>query len=39
MGLGARFRLCSVDFNTFERKPTPAANYYSYLIKKLEILT
>jgi beta-glucosidase len=33
-GFDARFGLYRVDFNTFERKPTPAASYYSYLIKK-----
>ncbi len=32
-GLDARFGLYKVDFNTLERKPTPAATYYSYLIK------
>jgi beta-glucosidase len=33
-GFDARFGLYRVDFSTFERKPTSAANYYSYLIKK-----
>jgi beta-glucosidase len=31
-GLDARFGLYRVDFTTLERIPTPAANYYSYLI-------
>ncbi|NTW59814.1 MAG: glycoside hydrolase family 1 protein [Nitrospirae bacterium] len=31
-GLDARFGLYRVDFNTLKRIPTPAANYYSYLI-------
>ncbi|MHB8844101.1 MAG: glycoside hydrolase family 1 protein [Nitrospirota bacterium] len=31
-GLDARFGLYRVDFNTLKRTPTPAANYYSYLI-------
>jgi len=33
-GFDSRFGLYRVDFNTFERKPTSAASYYSYLIKK-----
>jgi beta-glucosidase len=33
-GFDARFGLYSVNFSTFERKPTSAANYYSYLVKK-----
>jgi len=33
-GFDARFGLYRVDFSTFERKPTSAANYYSYLINK-----
>jgi len=33
-GFDARFGLYRVDFSTFERKPTSAATYYSYLIKK-----
>ena len=33
-GFDARFGLYKVDFSTFERKPTSAASYYSYLIKK-----
>lgn len=33
-GFDARFGLYRVDFDTFERKPTSAANFYSYLIKK-----
>lgn len=32
-GLDACFGLYKVDFNTMKRKPTPAASYYSYLIK------
>jgi beta-glucosidase len=32
-GLDARFGLYKVDFDTFERKPTNAAVYYSYLIR------
>jgi beta-glucosidase len=33
-GFDARFGLYTVDFSTFERKPTSAANYYSYVVKK-----
>jgi beta-glucosidase len=33
-GFDARFGLYRVDFDTFERKRTSAATYYSYLIKK-----
>jgi beta-glucosidase len=33
-GLDARFGLYRVDFDTLKRKPTTAATYYSYLIKK-----
>jgi beta-glucosidase len=32
-GLDAKFGLYSVDYDTLARKPTPAASYYSYLIK------
>ncbi len=32
-GLEAQFGLYSVDYETLERKPTPAAAFYSYLIK------
>jgi len=32
-GLDARFGLYKVDFDTFKRKPTNAATYYSHLIK------
>ncbi|MFZ5906475.1 MAG: glycoside hydrolase family 1 protein [Nitrospirota bacterium] len=32
-GLDSRFGLYKVDFQTLERKPTPAALYYSYLLK------
>ncbi|MEW6586057.1 MAG: family 1 glycosylhydrolase [Nitrospirota bacterium] len=32
-GLDSRFGLYTVDFDTLERKPTPAALYYAYLIK------
>ncbi len=33
-GLDARFGLYSVNFETLERKATPVAGFYSYLIKK-----
>ena len=36
-GLDARFGLYKVDFATFERKPTNAALYYSYLIKSRQL--
>ncbi len=32
-GLDACLGLCSVDFDTLERRPTNAAAYYSYLIR------
>lgn len=36
-GLDSRFGLYTVDFHTLQRRPTTAAAYYSYLIKRRKL--